>query len=428
VSSQREVLIGIAAATIATAVVFLAALAIAALRRWRGGQLGRAYGRFLAFLAGVMFGTMILVGAADAANLIVAAFVLWLAVLAWRRGRRTDAGLLVAGAALPWTTLWSIYAWAGLEDVDPASEWNGVVVGAVPLAIGLGMAALGDRRPPARRGPTGWQPGARTIGTIATAIRGTTSTFGSQEIAAVIALVAVLLAGGLLTLGLGIDRAYAWIVPTVLASIAASEAYIRALPPFNRKAFEAYSWLGEDELRRLRAQTGGGPPLNARAAARWLERHGKDPALAWVLPEVFLLAGRNADARRAAELMTEDTPFERVERESARSLVAWMDGRDADLGDLAAAVEALPDDTDERLKAEVVLAAARTRHRMSDGRTEPGDAALPLVEVRERLGHRADGRVGRALRPRILPMYLALSVGLGVLQSVLVGLALDSTL
>ena len=214
----------------------------------------------------------------------------------------------------------------------------------------------------------------------------------------------------------------------MLAAIAASEAYIRVIPPFNRKAFEAYSWLGEDELRRLRAQTGEGPPLNGPAAARWLERHGRDPALAWALPEVLLLAGRNADAWRAAEAMAQDTPYERVERESARGLVAWMDGRDTDLVGLAAAVEALPDDTDDRSKAEVVLAAARTRQRMSDGRTEPGDAALPLVEVRERLGHRADGQIGRALRPKILPIFLALSLGFGLLQSVLVGLGLDAAL
>ena len=107
VLTDRGVLIGIAAATIATTVVFLAALAIAALRRWRGAQVGRAYGRSLAFLAGVMFGTMNLVGAADCRQ-------------PHRRGVRPlvgDPGVAgevdgptrassSRGAALPWSTLW----------------------------------------------------------------------------------------------------------------------------------------------------------------------------------------------------------------------------------------------------------------------------------------------------------------------------------
>ena len=47
---------------------------------------------------------------------------------------------------------------------------------------------------------------------------------------------------------------------------------------------------------------------------------------------------------------------------------------------------------------------------MADGRTDAGDAAVPLVEVRERLGARADGQVGRALRWRLLPQLLIVSL------------------
>ena len=39
-----------------------------------------------------------------------------------------------------------------------------------------------------------------------------------------------------------------------------------------------------------------------------------------------------------------------------------------------------------------------------------GDAAQPLLDVRERLGDRAKGQVGRALRPRLLPMLLVVSL------------------
>lgn len=72
--------------------------------------------------------------------------------------------------------------------------------------------------------------------------------------------------------------------------------------------------------------------------------------------------------------------------------------------------EILPPDGDERLRAEVTIAVAEVRRRMADGRTDAGDAAVPLVEVRDRLGSRADGQVGRALRWRLLPQLLIVSL------------------
>ena len=61
---------------------------------------------------------------------------------------------------------------------------------------------------------------------------------------------------------------------------------------------------------------------------------------------------------------------------------------------------------------------------MGDGRTEAGDAAQPLIDVRERLGRRADGQVGRALRKRILPIFLAMALAFGALELVLDSLGL----
>jgi hypothetical protein len=425
--TQNGVVIGIALAIVATTAVFLVALAGAAIRRWRGGWIGRTYGRLLSLLAGGMFGTMFLVGG-ELPNLVLAGFVLWLAAGAWRRGRRTDAGLIVVGAALPGTMLWALYAWAtftGQNDFDPQAVWTGLAVGAVPLAIGLGITALGDRLPAAaRQDSRRWQPGARTIGTLATAVRGSSSMIGSQEIAAVVALVVALVVGDLLLLALGVDRTYGWVVSAVLASIAASEAYIRVIPPFNRRAFEALSWLGEQELARVKAETGQGVPLSRGAAAAWLDRHGPRTDIDWIKAQVLVLAGRNAEARAAAERMPDTTPFERLEKLSTLELVDWIDGRGGNTEGLRRAAAGLPADSEEGLQAAVMVAVAETRLRMSDGRTEPGDAARPLVDVRERLGHRADGQVGRALRPRILPLFLALSLGFGLLLVVGGGLGL----
>jgi hypothetical protein len=82
----------------------------------------------------------------------------------------------------------------------------------------------------------------------------------------------------------------------------------------------------------------------------------------------------------------------------------------------AAAEAILPQDSDERLRAEVTIAVARVRRRMADGRSDAGDAAQPLLDVRERLGDRANGQVGRALRPRLLPVLLLLSALFAVLS------------
>jgi hypothetical protein len=47
---------------------------------------------------------------------------------------------------------------------------------------------------------------------------------------------------------------------------------------------------------------------------------------------------------------------------------------------------------------------------MADGRANAGDAVEPLLEVRDRLGRRADGQVGRALRPRLVPMLFLVAL------------------
>jgi len=424
--TERGVIVGIALTIVATTIVFLVALAFGAVRRWRGDTVGRGYGRLLAFLAGLMFGSMLVINAGPMAMIPIVVTILGIAVLSWRRGRGTDAGLIVAGAALPWTGLWAVYAWAmltDLNDFDPPAVWNGVGIGAVPLAIGLVIAAFGDRRPPGpRQDSHGWQPGARTIGTLSAAILGSPiGAFGLREVAAVIAIVVVQLVGTLALVLLGVDLTVAWIVPSVLGAIAGAEAYIRAMPTFNRKASEAFSWLGDWELVRLREQTGEGPPLSQKAADAWLDRHPRRADEEWIRAEVLAIAGRYPDAREAALAMPGDTSFERVMRLSTVELVDWLDGRDGDLEALEAAVAEVPPDTDDGLRAAVALAAARTRRRMSDGRTEAGDAALPLVEVRDRLGDRAKGQFARALRRRVLPTFLGLSVLFAVLQ-----LALDA--
>jgi hypothetical protein len=121
--------------------------------------------------------------------------------------------------------------------------------------------------------------------------------------------------------------------------------------------------------------------------------------------------------------MPASTPQERWERVNALDSVDWRSGGPGDpAGVAAAAAELLPIDADDHLRAEVSMAIAEVRWRMAGGRAGPGDAAEPLIEVRERLGHRADGQVGRALRSRLLTLFLVVSLVLGGGLFELVGL------
>jgi hypothetical protein len=316
---------------------------------------------------------------------------------------------------------------SGRNRFEPFATWQGLLAGLIPLGIATILTAMGDGAPRRRAArPTEWQPGSRSIGTVAAAIRGSNQVgpFGVQEIAALTALVGVQLVLGLPLMLAGTPDLVVIAILAVASGIAATEAFVRIVPRPSRLAFEAFSWLGEWEMARVRELTGEGVPVTERAAQSWLARHRDAPETRWVRAEVLLLAGRVDEAVTTAEAIPAVTALERVGRAATIELARWMAGEDRSLDDLEAAVREVPANTDDGLRAAIMLAAARTRRRMGDGRTEPGDAAQPLIEVRERLGHRADGQVGRALRRRILPIFVGVGLGFGVLELVLGSLGL----
>jgi hypothetical protein len=230
--------------------------------------------------------------------------------------------------------------------------------------------------------------------------------FGISEIAALVAFVAPM---AILPFFIPTDvpRVVALAIPLVVGSILATEAYIRAMPTPARRAFEAFSWLGEWELRRYRLSPFRVPTKPA-AAEKWLAKHPETPETLGLRAELLSLARRFDEARAVAERMPSSTPQERWDRMETLDSVDWRAGGEGDPTGLAtAAAELLPVDGDEHLRAEVSIATAEVRKRMADGRSNPGDAAEPLIAVRERLGHRADRQVGRALRKRLLLTFLA---------------------
>ena len=420
--TPRGVFVGIAVGWLIVTIALFVAIGYAVFRRRRHGSAGRAVEQTLAFLAGLEVGTLFLVNAGPTSQITFVLIAGLIIVTSWRRGRRTDAGLHLAGAAMPWTLLWVTYLWALMN------EWNnfavpetleGVAAGLVPLSIGLVVATRGDREgPPLPNSSFQWQPGSRTFGTIGAALRSTTRVgpFGAQELAAIVAIVVVQVPIGFAMALARVPVAFQVVVLAVLAATAGTEAYIRALTGRTRLAFEAFSWLGEREIARLRAQTGEGVPLQKKQAEAWLARHPDDPAIRWIRAEILLVAGQLEEGLRVAELMPEPTPLASVERLSTIGMARWLAGEDPDLAALEAAVADVPANTEDRLEAEVILASARTRIRMSDGRTEPGDANQPLVDVRPLLGDRARGQVGRAFRKRLFPVFLVFSLLFGALQ------------
>jgi len=420
--TPQGVLVGVAVVWLIETLALIGLVVVGVIRRRRGQRLGRDFDRSLAVLGGGQLGLLFLVGGDAVTRITLAAFVGWFAVIAWRRGRRTDAGCLVAGAALPWTLLWATYLWALMNawnDFDVPATVAGLAAGFAPFSIGLVVASRGDRASPQLPGSSHhWAPGSRTFGTLAAALRSTTriGPFGAQELAAVIGIVVVQVPIGFAMALARVPVAIQVVVLAVLAAAVGTEAYIRALTGPARRAFETFSWAGERELARLRAQTGEGVPVTKAKAEAWLARHPDRPELRWIRAELQLLAGHLDEGLRTAELIPEPTPRARVERLATIGMARWLAGEDIDLEDLETAVADVPAGTEDRLEAEVVLASARTRIRMADGRTEPGDANQPLVEARRLLGHRADGQVGRAFRRRLFPLFLAISLLFGLLQ------------
>ncbi|HJP88449.1 MAG TPA: hypothetical protein VJ850_05380 [Candidatus Limnocylindrales bacterium] len=430
--ASTDLLIAAAVAVFAVSAIFLVVAGIAGARRMRGHDVGNRLGGLIALVGGAALGTMLLFSP----DVTVAAPLVLVAALTaasrWRAGRHRQAGWIVAGTALPVAIGWALV----LAEPSPFTVESGStepilwLAGALIIGgVGLFAALRGDPTPPAPAPDAAvGQPGSRALGSIAAAIRepAMIGPFGLPEIAMLIAFVGTWVlvplflprdAGLLLQIG----------VPSVLGAILGTEAYIRAMPPRSRKAFEAFSWLGEWELARAKS-TIGGLPTNAEDAQHWLEAHpvssitnlDEQP----IRIEIQLLAGRFDDARAELQRLPRMTAWDRFERAALTDLVGWRTGGGGDLPAMeAAAAEILPRDGDERLRAEVSVAVAKVRRLMADGRASAGDAAAPLLEVRPRLGKRANGQVGRALRRRLIPVLLVVSLGFGFISTLLGSLA-----
>jgi hypothetical protein len=432
-----DLLLAVALATFAIPALFLLVVGAAAMRRSGDRPIGSGLAALVALTGGASLGTLLLFGSDP---LLAAPIVIVGGLLVagrWRARRRAQAGWLAAGIGTPIVVAWALALAMppppALPSIDSVVGYAWLAGGLVVAGSGLLVALRGDLAPPIPSpvAPAG-QPGSHAVGSIAAAIRepALIGPFGQPDLAMLVVFVVAWLAVPFL-LPADTPSVVTILVPALVAAVAGTEAYVRSWPSRSRRAFEAFSWLGERELAAFSALNGGRPPSSSDAAQAWLATHPEDPAVPEAVGgriEVLVLAGRLDEARAALARMPRDTAAQRFDQAAVADLVEWRAGAtgteaDAGIEAMRRAAEAIePIDGDERLAAEVAIATALVRRRMADGRSTAGDAIDPLVDVRGRLGRRADGQLGRALRRRLIPPLLVAALVITVLGQLLTGI------
>jgi hypothetical protein len=251
------------------------------------------------------------------------------------------------------------------------------------------------------------QAGSRRIGTIAQVV------FAPESIGPIpvseFAAFAATIAGVAIVGMLGLPFPAEPIAQVVVGTLAGSEARIFVRPARSRRAFEAFSWLGEWEMARVKTATGRNAPATRRGVEGFLASVPATPENGWMRVELLLFVERNNEARAAAEAMPAGTPDERFERAYAIDMANWIPGGPGQPEALAEAFGGLGgEDEETRLRAEVSMAIREARLIAAEhGR----DAAVePLVRVRDRLGKRADGQLHRGPWRRFLPASIITAI------------------
>jgi hypothetical protein len=391
-----------------TLVILLGVAAVLSLARRR--PVGAGLLRGLLAAVGFVLGFLIVGTAGSPTNhlpVLIASVVLVVAV-AWTRPRTGGAVLLAI--ALPWTAWWGSFV---LDDVLAGQDWDLAAVappllaGVVAALAGLVLVTAGGRPERLRHGTRqAAEPQERRFGAASRAILGP----------GILGVTAHELASGLILLLVGVGTAA--LLPgrpavesglviaggIVVAWGLCCASWILVRRPRDRRAWEAFTWLGEWELDRFRALAGGPALPTPNDFRRLLTSSPDRPDLAWIRAEMLVMDRRFDEARAAAGMIPDDTPYGHVEREAALTSIDWHSGGPGDTAALRSAVDAvIPATGDERLRAEVVFASAEVRRLLAAGDPDP---TRPMRAARDLLGHRADGILWRVMRRRLWPKVL----------------------
>jgi hypothetical protein len=403
--------------------LFVALVAWAAVLTVRRRPIGVGVQRGILVVAGWMLGYLIFGSSGNPTLHLVSLWASGILVFGLVLRRPRTAGAVLVAMALPWTASWGSFLldnavagrhWVILDVLTPLTAGAAAVLtGALAFVAGGEVERRSHRPPPA-------EPVGRKFGDTGRAIMGRRiAGMASHELLSGVALFAVALATAAVVRGRSfVEGAIIVIAGVLVAWGLCCVAWVAAWRPADRRAWEAYGWLGEWELDRYRAIVGGPALPTSNDFRKWLKASPERPDLAWIRSELLVMERRFDEARAAAETIPDNTPYGRVERESARASVDWYAGGPGDSSALRAAIDAMPADPgDERLRGEVMVAACDVRSLLADHDPDPG---RPMRLVRDRLGARADGILWTVVRRRLWSKLL-----LSALVAVLIFVALD---
>lgn len=162
------------------------------------------------------------------------------------------------------------------------------------------------------------------------------------------------------------------------------------LPTRERRAFEAFSWLGAREVDRIRERTGSPPPTSAAETAAWLVANPVGPITREARVEMLLSLGRLDQARAELAaflaLPAATSDLARLEVAGTRAYAEILETGAYDAAALDESLATMPRGSELELEARAVRAATETRARLARG--EP-DALAPLIAIRPALGRAA---------------------------------------
>jgi hypothetical protein len=335
-----------------------------------------------------------------------------LVVITSLRGWLDTAGLVLVAAALPWAMYagaWLLDGLVAAQDIDSGAALPPFVTSVVAIVIGVSFVRFHrvyTARHPQPAPPT--EPLRRRWGAVARAVSGPEVLGISTPIGgAVVALFAGSLISVTAAHGRPILETGAIVIGgTIITGLATTLGWAFGRTPRSRRAFVAFAWLGEWELRRFSDLIGGAAPVTMTGMKRYLRNTAERADDRWIRTEILAAIGDLAAARDMAARIPDDTPYGRVERAANESYVDWLSGGAGDTERVREATLAIqPLDSDDRLRAEVTLAAGEVRDRLTAGDPDP---TAPLRAVRDRLGRRADGVLLAAAR-RVARTYFLMA-------------------
>ena len=410
-----SLIISVAAAALVAFSALLLYAALQLIRRrpvpvWAVRGILIALGLFLGFLLLATNGT-----ATPRLVTLIAAAILVAVVFLTRP--RTGGAVLVA-IALPWTMWWASFLtdnaiagghWAMAEVVAAVIPGVAAIVAGAFSFFAFGRSEA--ERHPSRPEKSDERPfGATGMAMLGPRVLG----LPTGDLASLVLMFAAALVTASLVHGRPfVEGALVTLAGGLVAWAGGSVAYVLARRPKDRRAWEAYTWLGEWELDRYRAIVGG-PMLPTKDDFRkWLKASPDRPDLGWIRAELFVMEREFDKARETAEAMPVDTPYDRVEREAALASTDWYSGGPGDTTALHAAADEVPPDAgDESLRVAVIVASAEVRKLLAAGDPDP---TRPTREVRNRLGARADGILWTVLRRRLWSKLLMTALTIVVL-------------